>query len=290
MSRPVRIPSQKFEFCDRAAPSRWNAVISAVLAGIAAFLIALGSPAPLHAGPLEDAVGRIENKVDNIKTKTNNIFDETSGLQDLTITVNAARNDFRPQVLAELQAHLSDAQDLFEYLKAETDAVGPSGNYTDVIALLNGVESLLNSALAGSGGGVDLSAIRNLLQFLPDQVLAATGQAVQKAGVDSTFVNDLNQMALDVAVLNDAGTLEPEDPQSFLAAGTSCSWLNTDNHRSLVQGAAHYLTQAGVRLKAVGSILQAVKKTAITEEKLAVWGLGGGLDPDESGGWNGQTS
>lgn len=143
---------------------------------------------------------------------------------------------------------------------------------------MTSLETLVNLLLVDVGNQVDFGALTGLLQVVPDQVLATAGRAVAQAGIDAAFVAKLDQLALDVALLQDAErqTLleeENEGPNPFLEGGTKCTFYNAN--RPGLKAAAGSVLGIGAATKLVGYGLIAAAKTVRTDKEIAIHGYVG---------------
>lgn len=250
---------------------------------------------PSHAGLLgtiDNKVDTVINKVDKVNNKVTTAVANTNGVQDLVTNVKGVTSGFRPGVFEDLQASLGEVQDMIEFLKAFSDNAGSPADYPDVLILITSLESIISVLQDTPGSNLDPGILPQLIQVLPDRLLAVLGQALTKAGIDAAFVDRLNQMALDLAMLSDA--IKQDDAEQAVAmqqfqsatlvmapvpgtdplpSPTSCDFFN--NRRAALKLAAAGVLTVGGYLRLSGKLLDGTAKTVQTDVEVGIHGYTG---------------
>ena len=227
----------------------------------------------------------INTKVTTVQNRTGTILNNTNGVQELVTNVRGVTSGFRSGVFSDLQASMSEAQDLIAFLKEQRENAGSPADYPDLSLLITSLESIMGVLQDNPSGG-DFGVLSQLLQVLPENLLAVTGRAVSKAGVDGAFVNRINQMAFDLAVLRDAIKLDeaeqinatqlqalsgaPEPGLDDLPSPTKCDTYNSN--RQELKRAAYAVLGTGAAIRVTGEVMAGVAKTTGNAKEVGIHG------------------
>lgn len=241
-------------------------------------------PAPASAGILDT----INNKVTTVQNRTGTILSNTNGVQDLVTNVRGVTTGFRSGVVSDLQVTLGEAQDLIAFLKERRENAGSPADYPDLSLLITSLETIVGILQDNPNGG-DFGVLSQLLQVLPDKLLAVAGRAVSKAGIDGVLFTRMNQMALDLAVLNDAIkqdeaeqntviqvqalSVVPEPGVDTLPFPTNCDTYNSN--RQELKRAAFAVLGTGAAIRVTGEVMAGLATTVQTDKEVGIHGYTG---------------
>jgi hypothetical protein len=242
------------------------------------------SPCYAQLDVIQSTVGRIENrmvdvqgKVNTIQSRTGTILNNTNGLQELVGNVRGITAELPEGLFEKVAQGLEEAAALLELANAEVAAATANkANHPDLLALVTGLQDLLQALLGDAGSHLDLGVLNRLLNVLPEPVLAVAGQGLLTAGLNQAAVQDLQKTARDLPLLRQAveaewrtESLSVYSGPSFVESGSGCTFddmVTVDGEdvaldRTFIRDSAYSALVLGGEVKLLGKIVHAGGKT-----------------------------
>jgi hypothetical protein len=229
------------------------------------------------------AIERVETVIANtggttIVTNLETVVENAARMQTLLNNVNNITEQMPAGIDVELSNMLMAAQNLIEFSRGRAaDAESLASTFVDQGRLISATYNLADALKGDVLDEIQFHVLLDLLNAMPYQLVNLSGYGLKLVGVNASFIEKIEQAALDVALLREVKSSNSEATGSavFLPAGSTRSCQFVEGNRSDIKASAQRVSDLGNAFTIIGKSLIAFGSTAVKMPDEPVIGVHG---------------
>jgi hypothetical protein len=206
------------------------------------------------------------------------VVEDAAKMQTLVNNVNNIMDQMPTGIDVEISDMLMAAQNLLEFSRARAaDAESLAVTFVDQTRLITATYKLADALKGDVLDDIKFNVLLDLLNVMPYQLVNLTGYGLQLVGVNTLFIEKIEQATLDVVLLREVKTSNrlATGSAAFLPAGSAESCNFVESKRGDIKESSQRVSDLGKASTIIGKALIAIGNTAVkvpTEPVLGVHG------------------